>query len=132
MSIGNIEERAPQRVVRVERTPERELDWGFMQWVCSGTLFPDAQVTVGYVEMNPGAGNPRHLHPNSDEVLFLIEGSLEHSLGDEVFQMSAGSSIHIPRSVPHGAANHRTVVARMVVAYPTAQREVVLLEEGQE
>jgi quercetin dioxygenase-like cupin family protein len=132
MSIGNIEELSPRRVVHVKRTTERELDWGFMQWVCSGTLFPDAELTVGYVEMKPGSGNPRHLHPNSDEVLFLIEGSLEHSLGDEVFQMTAGSSIHIPRSVPHGATNHGKEVARMVVAYPTAQREVVLLEEGQE
>ena len=132
MSIGNIEDRAPQRVVAVERTPERETAWGFMQWLCSGTLFPDAEITFGYVEMNPGAKNPLHLHPNSDEVLFLVEGELEHSLGGEVFHMGPGSSIHIPRSVPHDAANRGPELARMIVAYPTADRQVVLLEAGQE
>jgi quercetin dioxygenase-like cupin family protein len=132
MSIGNVESHAEQRTLSVEKRPERGMEWGFMQWLCSGTLFADAQQTFGYVEINAGEKNPKHYHPNSDEVLFLIEGELDHSLSDAVFHLTAGMSIHIPEGVPHDAFNRGQSVARMVVAYPTPDRQVVMCEEGQE
>lgn len=132
MSIGNIESHAEQRTLSVEKRPERRMEWGFMQWLCSGALFADAQQTFGYVEINAGEKNPKHVHPNSDEVLFLIEGELDHSLGDAVFHLTPGMSIHIPEGVPHDALNNGQSVARMVVAYPTPDRQVVMCEEGQE
>ncbi len=73
-----------------------------------------------------------HLHPNSDEVLYLIKGELDHSLGDDVVHLTAGMSIHIPQGVPHDAHNQGESVARMIVSYPTADRQVVMLEAGQE
>ncbi|MGH2530684.1 MAG: cupin domain-containing protein, partial [Thermomicrobiales bacterium] len=73
--------------------------WGSIQWLCSGDRLADAETTFGYVEIRPGQKNPKHLHPNSDEVLYLIDGELAHSLGDELHHLTAGMAIHIPRGV---------------------------------
>jgi quercetin dioxygenase-like cupin family protein len=99
--------------------------WGSITWLCSGELQADAETTFGYVEIRPGMKNPKHLHPNSDEVLFLIEGELDHSLGDTVHHLKAGMAIHIPRGVEHDAVNTSGTTARMVVSYPTPDRQVV-------
>jgi quercetin dioxygenase-like cupin family protein len=119
-------------VVAVERTAQHEVSWGFMQWLCSGAQFADAQQTFGYVEILPGRKNPRHLHPNSDEVLYLLDGELDHRIDDQVFRLQAGMAIHIPQGAEHDARNTGATVARMVVAYPTADRQVVMCEAGEE
>src|SRR4051812_47358797 len=131
MSARNPGIRRTDPVVTVDHNPENRNPWGYMQWLCSGTLFGDAQQTFGYVELDPGRKNPRHFHPNSDEVLYLLQGELDHSLGDAVHHLEAGMSIHIPQAVPHDAINRGASVAKMLVAYPTADRQVVLCEEGQ-
>ena len=68
----------------VNQQRANHFDWGSIQWLVSGDLMNNAQITFGYVEIAPGQKNPKHYHPNSDEVLYLLEGELNHSLGDEV------------------------------------------------
>ncbi len=132
MSVGNLGARRTEPVVAVTHDPANAMPWGHMQWLCNGAMFADAQQTFGYVEINAGEKNPKHLHPNSDEVLYLLEGELDHSIGDESHHLTAGMAIHIPQGIPHDAANHGTTVARMIVAYPTTDRQVVMCEDGQE
>lgn len=120
------------RVSAVDRDQADKVPWGMMQWLCSGRQLADTQMTFGYVEINPGAHNPLHLHPNSDEVLYLLDGELDHRLGDVAYILQPGMSIHIPQGVEHNATNTSQRVARMVVAYPTGDRQIVMLEEGDE
>ncbi len=121
-----------RRVAAVDSQAAEQFPWGSIQWLCSGKLMPDSGVTFGYVEINPGMSNPRHVHPNSDEVLYLVEGELDHSLGDEVYHLVPGTSIHIPAGVGHDAVNTGDRVARMVVAYPTGTRQIEMLGPGRE
>ena len=60
----------------------------------------------------------------------VIEGELDHSVGDQIFHLSAGMSIFIPQAAEHDAANRGAETARMVVAYPTGARQAVMLEAG--
>lgn len=106
--------------------------WGSIQWLCTGEAAPGGNLTVGYVQIDPGHKNPRHYHPNSSEVLFLIEGELDHSLGDETFHLAAQMSIFIPVGVEHDARNNGSRTALMVVAYPTGDRQAVMLESGRD
>lgn len=117
---------------RVEGSAANQFDWGSIQWLCSNDLFDDANLTFGYVQIEAGHKNPRHLHPNSSEVLFLIEGELDHSIGDQVYHLTAGMSIFIPTNVAHDAVNTGATTARMVVAYPTGDRQAVMLEAGED
>jgi quercetin dioxygenase-like cupin family protein len=116
----------------VDNQRANHFDWGNIQWLVSGDLMNNAQITFGYVEIKPGQKNPKHYHPNSDEVLYLLEGELNHSLGDETVALKAGMAIFIPQAVAHDAFNPGKTTARMVVAYPTGDRQMVALEEGQD
>lgn len=122
----------PNRVIVTNDDDAMRFDWGSIQWQCSGELFDDAQQTFGFVQIKPGRKNPLHKHPNSDEVLYLLEGELIHSLGDERYHMTPGMSIHIPQGVEHDARNPTDQVARMLVAYPTSDRQVIMSEAGEE
>lgn len=123
---------ALSRVGAVNDDAADHFPWGSIQWLCSGLLYGDAQQTFGYVSILPGNKNPQHHHPNSDEMLLLLEGELIHSLDDEDFHLRPGMAIHITQGVRHDARNVGTVTARMVVAYPTSDRQVVMHEAGQE
>lgn len=129
---GSADPSRGRRTLVVDDQQAHQFSWGSIQWLCSGGLFPDAQQTFGFVQIKPGQKNPLHHHPNSDEVLYLLEGELSHSLGDEVYHLVPGMSIHIPQGVPHDAINTGDQVARMLVAYPTADRQVIMHEEGEE
>lgn len=123
------------RVANVDSDQANQFKWGSIQWLCNSELWSDAEQTFGFVQINAGSNNPAHFHPNSDEVLYLLEGELDHSLGDEIYHLIPGMSIHIPRGVPHNAVNTSSQTARMVVAYPTSDRQAIFMDErdiGQE
>ena len=104
-------------------------DWGRIEWLINGDLVPGAEITVGRVEINAGARNPLHYHPNTEEVLYLLTGQLNHRIGDETVSIAAGDTIHVPRGVVHQGINTGSTVARMIVAYPVGRREMVVCEE---
>ncbi|UCH36688.1 MAG: cupin domain-containing protein [Armatimonadota bacterium] len=67
--------------------------------------------------------NPRHSHPNCDEALHLLRGTLEHSVGDEMVMMNAGDTLVVPAGVAHQAVNVGSEDADMIVAYNTGERQ---------
>jgi len=52
-----------------------------------------------------GWGPPRHIHDREDEVVYVLEGTYEFSLGAEQRTLSAGGCAVLPRGVPHGFRN---------------------------
>ena len=57
-------------------------DWGTLTWLASAEL-TSSHITVGRVVIKQGRSNPRHCHDNCEEVLYLLQGELKHSFGDE-------------------------------------------------
>jgi quercetin dioxygenase-like cupin family protein len=117
-------------VTSVDESETLEFPWGRIRWLVNGAKVRGANITVGWVEIEPGMKNPLHLHPNSEEVLVLMEGELDHSIGDEVHRLTRGSAIVVPANTPHDGRNVGSVTARMVVSYPTGDRQMVVLEES--
>lgn len=48
-----------------------------------------------------GAATPLHIHHETDETLYLIEGEITAVLGDERIEAKAGDYLFLPRGVPH-------------------------------
>lgn len=102
------------------------MEWGGrLVWMVSGAQGNSTTLTVGRCYIDPGHANPRHYHPNCDEVLHLIKGTLLHSAGDEVVTMSAGDTISIPANVLHNAQNIGDEEAVMVITFSTPDRQAV-------
>lgn len=106
--------------------------WGSIQWMVSQKQYAEAALTFGHVEIKAGSKNPLHVHPNCDEVLFLLEGELDHSVNGDTVRLLPGMSLFIPKNAPHDARNVGMTTARMVVAYSSGDRQTDMLEAGEE
>jgi quercetin dioxygenase-like cupin family protein len=100
-------------------------DWGHLVWMVAGRLGNSATLTVGRCNIEPGQANPRHYHPNCDEVLHVLEGTIEHSAGDEIVPMGPGDTISIPAGTVHNARNVGDTTAVFVISFSSADRQVI-------
>jgi mannose-6-phosphate isomerase-like protein (cupin superfamily) len=62
----------------------------------------DGAVSVLEAEEPPGFGPPIHVHHDSAEAFYVLEGEYVMYLEDEAFDCPAGSFIFIPRGAKHG------------------------------
>jgi mannose-6-phosphate isomerase-like protein (cupin superfamily) len=62
----------------------------------------------------PGEGPPDHVHYKQEEILFIIEGLYEVTVGDETAQAGPGSIVFIPRNIVHRFKNVGFVTGRML------------------
>lgn len=49
----------------------------------------------------PGTGIPMHVHEHEDELFHVLEGRMEFSVGAESMTATAGTTVFLPRNVPH-------------------------------
>jgi mannose-6-phosphate isomerase-like protein (cupin superfamily) len=62
----------------------------------------DLDLTCAMVHWKVGAEIPRHIHEDSDDILYIIRGKAKiwiEGIGD--VPVSAGSFVRIPKGVPH-------------------------------
>src|SRR5262249_32496010 len=62
----------------------------------------------------PGEGPPDHVHFKQEEILFIIEGLYEVTVGDETAKAGPGSIVFIPRNVVHRFKNVGSITGRML------------------
>ena len=98
-------------------------DWGSLCWLAGRKLGNADGVTVGRVTIKPGQSNPRHAHDTCEEVLYLLAGTLEHTMGDQRTIMRAGDTLVVAAGIPHNALNIGDVDADMIVAYSSGTRD---------
>ncbi len=114
-----------KRVVHASEGEKHSFDWGSITWLHSGAFSGSEELTVGEVVIRAGCSNPMHIHANCEEALYLLEGELEHTCGDEPdYRLKPGSAIVVPRGVRHNARCISDRDARMIVAYSSPAREM--------
>ncbi len=63
------------------------------------------QTAVMVLDSGEESGAFGNEHPASEQVLFLVEGSLDAEIGGKRFAMSAGDSVIVPKDAPHRFVN---------------------------
>jgi oxalate decarboxylase/phosphoglucose isomerase-like protein (cupin superfamily) len=99
--------------------------WGELFWHTSAAMKNSAVMTTGTVIIKPGQGNPRHYHPNCDEILSVVSGRIEHTMNEVTVVLEAGDTVSIPRGALHNAKNIGEVDAVLTIAFDSAYREVI-------
>lgn len=112
-------------LTRAEAVRVEEQEWGRLEWMVSGALGNSERMTVGRCYIRPGEQNPRHYHPNCDEVLHVLQGSILHSIDDDKFEMGPGDTVSIPSGAVHNARNVGADEAIFVIAFSTPDRQTV-------
>jgi quercetin dioxygenase-like cupin family protein len=120
--------RAPQTIVAkgiLGRAADRKSEpqpWGELSFFVNRALKSSDTMTVLQSVIKPGQQNPRHYHPNCDEVLVVVQGHIIHMVNGEMFEMRAGDVLTIPQGAMHNARNIGNDDAILIVSYNSADR----------
>jgi len=99
----------------------QELDWGTFFWVSRPATTGSTDLAVIYVEIKPGKGHDFHRHPAQDEVIHVLEGSLEQWLETEKRVIHARDSVFVPKGTVHASFNtSSSVVKALAILGPCA------------
>ena len=113
---GSLRTAADSRAARIDES------WGSLEWFASRRIGNAEGLTGGRVVIKKGMSNPKHSHPNCEEVLCLLSGRLEHLVGDDVVTVDAGDVLAVERGVAHCARSVGDEDAEMIVAYSSGER----------
>ena len=119
-----------RNVIAADSANVAVMDWGQISWMVGAEEMPGAEQTFGVVTIQPGRRNPLHLHPNCEELLYVMAGTCDHRLGDELYQLRRGDVIRIPRGVQHGAQCTSAEPLVAVISCSSADRQDETLEAG--
>ena len=100
-----------------------QASFGSVQWAVRAGDPAGAETTVGLAVFEPGKGNVEHIHPNCEEVVYLLEGEALHTLGEQQTILRAGDLIVVPRGVPHRLFNDGRAPARACIIFSSPDRQ---------
>ena len=88
-------------------------DWGVFAQV-SGPRDGLAGIVAIEATFLPGKCHDFHRHPGQEEVIYVIEGSIEQWVLEEKQVLSAGDSVVIPASAVHASFNEGSEPAKIL------------------
>ncbi len=95
----------------------------------TGSSTGSKMMTVSDLTMQPGIETPYHIHPNTEESMFVVEGELEFRVDGHRFKATAGDCVLAKRGKGHGVANVSDRPARFIAVYPNAAPEREVIDE---
>ncbi len=93
---------------------KQNLDWGTFVWISRPAMTGSRNLAVCYVEIAPSKGHNFHKHPDQDEVIHVIEGTMEQWLEKEKKTLEPRDSVFIPRGTVHASFNTGSSTLRVV------------------
>ena len=79
--------------------------------------------------MYPGDEVPMHTHEHEDELIEVLEGKLEFTIGDNTSSAEAGALAFFPRNIPHTMRNPFETTAQVRVTVTPGKNFETFFEE---
>jgi quercetin dioxygenase-like cupin family protein len=79
---------------------------------------------------SPGGGPPPHIHTREDEFFYVLDGSFEIRIGDEVHAVGPGGFAYVPRGTVHNFRNTAESPGRILVGFTPGGMEGFFRESG--
>lgn len=89
----------------------------------SGSDTDGALAIFEQTSLTPKRGTPLHVHPNQDEIFYVLFGEYYFQVGTDKHKLKAGDSIFLPRKVPHAWTQVSETGKMMVVLQPAGKLE---------
>ena len=103
------------KFVLQSETPTEELDWGKLTWLSRPQATGSKQLTVINVELSPGNGHAFHKHPDQEEVILCLSGTVEQWIGEEKRILGPGDAVFLDADVVHATYNDSNEPAQLMV-----------------
>ena len=86
--------------------------------------------TVAELLAGPELGPPPHIHHNSDESFYILEGTFDFSLAGQAFSAGPGAFVYLPKGVVHTHKAGGGAPAKALVTQVPAGVERFIQEAG--
>ena len=86
-----------------------------IRYLVDGTV---SSTATGMFELTVGPGTrvpPAHSHSGNEEIVYVLEGKLRYSVGDETRDLGPGDRMHTPRGVIHAFSNPHEAPAKALI-----------------
>jgi len=83
--------------------PNMEAPWGTVRWLSRPEETGSRQLTVVEVEIAPGEGHDFHVHPDQDELIYVVAGSVEQWIDREMRMLGPGDAVFVGMGVAHAS-----------------------------
>lgn len=100
-------------------------DFGSVHWAAREGDPAGAEQTIGLAIFDAGKSNVEHIHPDCEEVVYVLDGAVRHTLGDQETVLKAGDLIVVPRNVPHRLINDGDAPVRTYIVFSSPDRQFV-------
>ena len=74
-------------------------------WYVKKGMVPDTNVLLVRARLDPGAAHKFHLHPEMEEILYILSGTAEQWVEREKKLLGPGDALFLPVGVIHGTYN---------------------------
>jgi quercetin dioxygenase-like cupin family protein len=94
------------------------------------------QVLLCHVRYEPGTTVKRHSHPETEQLMWIVDGDVTMTVGDETKRLGAGDVVVVNRGVEHElrSENGMTFVEALAPVprdhVPDTERDLVLGAQG--
>jgi quercetin dioxygenase-like cupin family protein len=102
------------KFVLARDTKPEVLDWGQLRWMSNPPTTGAGQLTVIDVTLGPGKGHDFHKHPDQEEVIYVIGGTVEQWVDRQKRTLGPGDCAFIPAGMVHASFNIGGSDARIV------------------
>lgn len=90
------------------------LQWGSLAWFSNPVVTGAQQLVVIEVTLDPGEGHNFHKHPRQEEVIYVLEGTVEQWVGEQNRILKRGDSAFIGADGVHASFNTSGEPARLL------------------
>jgi len=94
------------------------------------------QVFLGHVTYAPGTVVARHAHPEAEQAMWIVEGSMRMTVGNETAELRPGDVVVVNRGIEHELVSEEGVTFVEAMSpvprdhIPDPERDVVLGAQG--
>lgn len=78
----------------------------------------------------PGGGPPPHVHAREDEFFYVLDGTFEIRIGDDVHALGPGGFAFVPRGTVHNFRNSVDTPSRILVGFTPGGMDGFFRESG--
>jgi quercetin dioxygenase-like cupin family protein len=82
-----------------------EHPWGNSHWISHPGSTGAEQIVVLRGTFLPSQGHAFHIHPDQEEVIFVVSGEVEQWIDREKRMLGPGDAVFVPPGVIHGTYN---------------------------
>jgi mannose-6-phosphate isomerase-like protein (cupin superfamily) len=83
---------------------------------------PGADVSVARMTIDAEAVSPTHRHPNCNETIVLLSGTVTCIVDDREYPIQAGDAVFVPRGSAHAIRNETGQAAVAMLTYSAGTR----------